>query len=36
MQCRQDWRPLLASLESYIEATGDTSPIQYLSPLLSG
>ena len=31
MQCRQDWRPLLASLESYIVATGDTSPIHYLS-----
>ena len=31
MQYRQDWRPLLASLESYIEATGDTSPISYLA-----
>lgn len=31
MQCRQDWRPLLASLEAYIETSGDTSPIRYLS-----
>ena len=31
MKCRQDWRPLLVSLEAYIETTGDTSPIHYLS-----
>ena len=31
MQCRQDWRLLLAPLEAYIEASGDTSPISYLA-----
>lgn len=31
MQCRQDWRQLLAPLEAYIETSGDTSPIRYLA-----
>ena len=31
MQCRQDWRSLLVPLERYIEASGDTSPISFLT-----
>jgi len=31
MQLCQNWRPLLASLETYIETSGDLSPICYLS-----